>query len=68
MYIPRSAQDALERRFAVQGIESFDVKRVADPIESRSLSEHRPAAAVLHAADDLVHRVIVRRFGIFGHV
>ena len=61
-------QELLERRFAVQGIESFDVKRVADPIEGRGLPEHRPAAAVLHAADDFVYRVIVRGFGILAHV
>ena len=61
-------EELLECRFAVQGIESLDVERVADPIERRGFSEHRPAAAVLHAADDFVDRVVVRRFGILAHV
>ena len=61
-------QELFERRLAVQRVESFDVERVADPIESRGFSEHRPAAAVLHAADDFVYRVVVRGFGILGHV
>ena len=47
-------EELLERRFAVLGVEALDVERIADPVERRGLPQHRPAAAVLHAADDLV--------------
>ncbi len=50
------------------GVEFGDVERIANPIERCGFSQHRPAAAVLHAADDLVFRIVVGRVGILGHV
>ena len=61
-------QELLERRLAVQRVEPLDVERIADPVERRRLPQHRPAAAVLHAADDLVGRIVVGRLGILAHV
>ena len=61
-------EELLERRFTVQGVETLDVEWIADPIERGRLSKHRPAAAVLHAADDLVHRIVVGSLRILAHV
>jgi hypothetical protein len=59
-------QELAERRFAVCGIEAFDLERIADPVERGGSSAHRSAASVLHAADDLVDgvsRADATRFG-----
>ena len=61
-------QELRERRLTVLGVEPAHVERIADPIERRRLPQHRPATAVLHAADDLALRVVVRRVWILGHV
>ncbi len=54
---------------AVPGLEAIlDFDRVAGPVEGRRLAQQRPAAAVEHAADDLVLGIVVGRAGVFVHV
>ena len=54
--------------FAVTGREVFDVYRIANPVERRSLAQHRAAAAVDEAANEFVFGIVIGRFGIFPHV
>ena len=46
----------------------LDVDGIAGPVERGRLSQERPSAAVEHAADNLVFRVIVRRTRIIAGV
>ncbi len=46
----------------------LDLDRVAGPIDGGGLAQERAAAAVEHAADDLVVRIVVRGVGIFVEV
>ena len=61
-------EELFERRLAVLRFERLDVERIAHPVERRRFSKHRPAAAVLHAADDLVRGIVVGRFRVLAHV
>ena len=54
---------------AVSGIEpALDFDGVSGPVQGRGLAHQRSAAAVEHAADDLVLRVVVGRGGVVAHV
>ena len=45
-----------------------NVERVANPVESSGLSQHRSTAPVNQAADEFVLRIVVLRFGVLAHV
>ncbi len=61
-------QELVEVALAVQRVEAAHVERLADPFHRRRLPQQRSLAAVHHAADDVVLRIVVRRVGVLAHV
>ena len=65
---PVVRDELVEVTFAMERVEPSHVERLANPLDRRRLAEQGPLAAVHHAADDVVLRVVVRGLGILTHV
>src|SRR5207245_8221584 len=54
------SEELFKGSFAVQSHKTANIEWVPDPIDGRRLAQHRTLAAVQHAPDDLVPRVVIR--------
>src|SRR5688572_11269977 len=61
-------EELCERALAVDGLKFSNLERVTHPVERGRLAQHRATTAILHAADQLELRIVVRRLRILAHV